>query len=46
VSIVGVLVTCLVMYVKGRGFGVLVGSEHGARPRAAGRRSERRDGAA
>jgi hypothetical protein len=40
---VEVLVTCLFMYVKGRGFHVLVGSEHGARPRAVGRRSERRD---
>jgi hypothetical protein len=45
-SIVGVLVTCLVMYVKGRGVRVLVGLEHGVRPREAGRRSERRDGAA
>jgi hypothetical protein len=45
-SIVGVLVTCLVMYVKERRVRVLVGSERGVRPRAARRRSERRDGAA
>jgi hypothetical protein len=43
---VEVLVTCLVTYVKRRGFRVLVGWERGARPRSAGRRSERRDGAA
>jgi hypothetical protein len=43
VSSVRVLVMCLAMYMKRRGVQVLVGSEHGARPKDSGRRSERRD---